>query len=167
MTEEWREVIGWPYEASTLGRVRRIARCQGSRQQILKPARTARKTWRWQVAFSAAGRRRSFTVAQVVALAFLGPRSPEKEINHKDGDRLNDRADNLEYVMLQQNREHAVRFDLMSHVTRRSKLTPQDVVEIRRRRAAGESRRSVAVAFGICTRQVSIITARKQWRAVA
>lgn len=44
-----------------------------------------------------------------------------------------------------------------------SKLTAEQVVEIRKRRAAGESQRSVAKAFGIHFNHVSRITRGERW----
>ena len=112
LTEYWKAIPNWPYEASNLGHVRRRTRCKGSRRQILQPARTARKpAWRWSVCLSdtATGRRRTFLIAVLVAAAFRGPRPLGKEVNHKDGNRLNDHARNLEYMTPADNRAHALR----------------------------------------------------------
>lgn len=48
-----------------------------------------------------------------------------------------------------------------------AKLTEQDVLEVRRRRAAGESRKVVAAAFGISPTMVSLITTGRFWRDAA
>lgn len=49
----------------------------------------------------------------------------------------------------------------------RAKLTDADVLEIRRRRKAGESRISVAAAFGIHKNTVSGLTNGRAWRHLA
>jgi hypothetical protein len=48
----------------------------------------------------------------------------------------------------------------------RAKLTPDDVREIRRRRAAGEPRKAIAESFGIDVTNVSMIALRKTWAHV-
>lgn len=49
----------------------------------------------------------------------------------------------------------------------RAKLTEADVVRIRERVAAGETRVAVAAAFGVANQLVSGIVARKYWQHVA
>lgn len=48
-----------------------------------------------------------------VTECFLGIRSPYYEVNHKDGDKLNNRLDNLEYVSHRQNMRHAIETGLI------------------------------------------------------
>jgi hypothetical protein len=45
-----------------------------------------------------------------------------------------------------------------------AKLTPPEVVEIRRRAALGESRESLARAFGVCAMNIRFIVIRRSWR---
>ena len=48
----------------------------------------------------------------LVAEAFLGPCPKGKEANHRDGDRKNNAASNLEFVTHSQNVRHALRLGL-------------------------------------------------------
>ncbi|QGK90421.1 HNH homing endonuclease [Acinetobacter phage vB_AbaP_APK44] len=52
------------------------------------------------------GKRTSHTVHRLVMAAFLG--SSELEVNHKDGNKSNNRLDNLEYVTSSENKLHAL-----------------------------------------------------------
>jgi hypothetical protein len=61
------------------------------------------------------GQTKRLKVHRLVALAFIGPNPKGLEINHKDGDRLNPHADNLEYVTRSQNARH--RFYRAKHKT--------------------------------------------------
>lgn len=47
-----------------------------------------------------------------------------------------------------------------------AKITEDDVREIRRRRAAGETGRAVAAAYGVSPAQITAITNRTAWRHV-
>jgi hypothetical protein len=48
----------------------------------------------------------------------------------------------------------------------RSKLTEEDVVAIRRRRAAGETTVSLGLEFGVSPMNIGLIANRKRWRHV-
>ena len=50
-------------------------------------------------------------IHRLVAASFFG-RNDDLEVNHKDGDKLNNNVDNLEYVTRSQNIQHAVRTGL-------------------------------------------------------
>jgi hypothetical protein len=53
--------------------------------------------------------KRTTPIASLVGLAFIGPKPTGLQINHKDGNKTNNRSDNLEYCTAQENRLHAVR----------------------------------------------------------
>lgn len=88
MRETWKPVVGHPnYEVSDLGRVYSN---RGAR--ILKPGVASNG-----YPTVALGRGNTRTLHSLVADAFLGPRPEGQEVRHKDGDRMNPRADNLVY----------------------------------------------------------------------
>lgn len=96
-TEEWRSVPGYDrrYQVSSLGRVRS---CLNGKHRVLTPQnnrgyRTI-KLGRGHV---------TCYLHKVVALAFLGPKPEGLEIDHIDGDRANNRVDNLRYLTHAQN----------------------------------------------------------------
>ncbi len=47
------------------------------------------------------------SVHKLVAAAYMGPAPEGKEVNHKDGDKQNNRPGNLEYVSRSENMRHA------------------------------------------------------------
>jgi len=91
--EEWRDIPGWPYQVSNLGRVRRV--------HLVKPIRTE-KTYE-RIALSRGRRRqrsreteRAFFVHRLVAEAFIGPCPTDKShVAHKDGNPRNNKVENL------------------------------------------------------------------------
>jgi hypothetical protein len=67
------------------------------------------------VTLSKEGRIRYFTVHSLIALAFLGPRPEGGVVNHIDGNKLNNRPDNLEYCTPKENAEHAAYLGLTNN----------------------------------------------------
>lgn len=61
------------------------------------------------ITLSNKGRNKMFTVHSLIALTFIGERPHGYQVNHKDGDKHNNNADNLEYVTPSENGLHAYR----------------------------------------------------------
>lgn len=112
-------------------------------------------------------------VHRLVAAAFIGPCPVGNQVNHRDLNKQNNHVSNLEYVTLQQNVDHARAGGRYNEAVRhcgrrgeansRAKLTAKVATEIRSRRAAGESTRSVADAVGISTNHVRAVSRGVYW----
>jgi HNH endonuclease/NUMOD4 motif len=123
--EVWHQIPGYEgwYEASTYGRIRR--RDNDVPGKVLRGV-LMKKKGRLKVTLSVNNTRKDHFVHSLVAAAFLGSKPPQLEVNHIDGDKLNNASFNLEYVTRKQNREHASKNELYACV----KLTKEKVVEI-------------------------------------
>ena len=165
----WRTVPGYPaYEVSVDGLVRR---CQGFRcrraHRVLVPF--VRPNGYAQILLYQGGQRRRFGVHQLVALAFLGPKpSPQHEVAHLDGQRLNNHVSNLAWLLPIENDAHK---DL--HGTRlrgsqihSAKLVEAQVVLIRQALAVGIRQCALAQTYGVSDSTVSLIARAKTWRHV-
>lgn len=90
------------------------------------------------------------------------------EINHKNGNRGDNRLENLELVTKSENLIHAYRCLSRSRVSGEKngmcKLTKEKVVEIRTRLTAGESSRSIGRTFGVSHKAVLKIAHGESWR---
>lgn len=113
MAEIWRAIPGYEglYEASTEGRIRSVARTATGRwgtcrrrSTILKPTPTGKGYL--QVRFSVDGEKSQPLVHRLVAAAFLPNPRRLPQINHKDGDKANNRIDNLEWCTASENALH-------------------------------------------------------------
>ena len=73
-------------------------------------------------------------VHRIVAEMYVPNPEKKEQVNHKDGNKLNNNADNLEWVTNQENRDHAVKHGLHVHGEDCpwAKLTARDVACIRR-----------------------------------
>lgn len=106
-----------------------------------------------------------YFIHRLVLETFVGPCPAGMECRHLNGDRIDNRVENLAWGTRQQNA-----YDRIAHGTQvrgmthhKSKLTDSDVAEIRRRIAAGERGVDVARAFSITPAEVSKIKLRQVW----
>lgn len=125
MEEQWKDIPGYEgiYQASTYGRIRSIegkttqSTWHGERrwkERVLKPKGCAdyRKIG-YRVSLWKDKKPRDFLVARLVATTYLGDNiETSLTVNHKDGDRLNNRIENLEWLTVAGNIQHGFMNDL-------------------------------------------------------
>lgn len=72
-------------------------------------------------------------VHRLVAEKYIPNPNNYEQVNHKDGNKLNNSVENLEWVSNQQNRNHAIKNDLYIHGSKCpwAKLNEDDVIYIR------------------------------------
>ena len=173
MSEEiWKDVIGYEglYQVSSLGRVMRLAGGQGATPgRILKPGRVSKGYL--MVSLYRDGKRTDRYIHRLVAKAFLGDAPPGCEVNHRNGNKTDNRVENLEWVTHAENLNHA--HDTLGKEIPRgeahgnARLIRQQVIEIRKLAATGElSQRELGEMFGVSKRLIWAIVHRKAWQHV-
>lgn len=102
----------------------------------------------------------------LVLAAFVGPRPPGKCACHADGTRTNNRIDNLRWDTRSANERDKERHGTSNRGQRngQSKLTAEQVEEIRSRRKAGESFTSISADFDVHCSHLSAICRGKNWK---
>lgn len=111
-TEIWKPVVGFEgrYEVSSLGRLKALARkiyYVDGRVGFLSERLihgTLNTTGYYCVTFDSSKRK---AIHQVVAEAFLPKTEYKHTVNHKDGNKLNNKIENLEWVSYKENNKHA------------------------------------------------------------
>jgi NUMOD4 motif./HNH endonuclease. len=93
------------YEASSFGRIRSA---WSGRVRVASPQTNGYLI----VGLSKDGNVRTHLVHKLIAITFIGPRPAGLTINHIDGDKVNNRPENLEYCTQEANDEHAARLGL-------------------------------------------------------
>lgn len=103
-----------------------------------------------------------------ITLAFFGERKKGLSVNHKDGNKLNNHIDNLEYVTESENRLHAYKMGLQKpkkgSLNGNSKLTEKEVKEIREA-AKGKryyGRKKLAEKYGVSECAIKEIVNRRK-----
>lgn len=122
-------------------------------------------------------------IHRLVAKCFIPAVKGKNIINHKDGNKLNNKIENLEWCTQQENYDHAIKLGLMkkpqkgfygggfglgeSHIN--SKLTEKEVKEIRKRyihRVWGKGQRFLAKEYGVSNCVISKLVNRLTWKSV-
>lgn len=165
MEEAWLPIAGFEasHEVSNFGHVRTTAR----REHILAP-KVGRGYYR--AVLTVKGTQHVRLIHRLVAEMFLGPAPSDRhQVNHIDGDKLNNRADNLEWCTASENGKHAYRVGLS--VSRkgsqhgRAKLNEEQIAEIRSLRGI-VPHRVLAARFGVQQTHISRIMRGVRWAHV-
>lgn len=178
MEEEWRDIPGIAtvrLQASSLGRVRRIgpkrlARSPHSRPQDLEQ-KTITDGWVADTGYRrvmVGGGAKKY-VHQLVCEAFHGPAPPSKsQVSHIDGDKLNNRPENLRWADWKDNRaDGRVVGEIKTGEERHNSiLTERDVLDVRELHAGGLGMREIGRSFGICHQHVGDIIRRRTWKHI-
>ena len=151
--ERWLPVKGYEglYEVSDQGRVKRVAGGQGASAHKILRGWIANTGYR-MCALCVNGASRSFLVHRLVAVAFVQGDS-SLTVNHKDGDKLNNTPENLEWISQSENTKHSHKNGLAntSGQFKPYKIHPQERQTVRDLVAAGMSKAAVARKYNCST----------------
>lgn len=178
--EEWRAVIGYKgrYEVSSLGRVRSVARnfwqrgkynntvLYHKKSRLLKPS-PERPEHRYPVVVlhKKPLKQRTRAVHLLVLEAFVGLCPKGLEACHWDGDHRNARLTNLRWDTSKSNKADMLRHGTVARgkMLPQTRFTAEQVLYIRRRKAAGEHMTKMAKEYDVHQRTIEAICARRSW----
>lgn len=140
------------------------------RFKILKPAKSIDGYLKTML-LGDDGKYHTTTVHKLVACAFIGEKTKGFEVNHKDGNKTNNKPDNLEYVSRSENIKHAYDNGLITPkagiLNGNSKLNDYAVKTIREHaKNSGRyyGRKELAQRFGISEAHVKdIVNSKTLW----
>ena len=112
------------------------------------------------------GRKRIFCVHRLVAKAFLEEKPPGHEVHHRDHDRFNNRASNLEYVTSAENKLAAVANGYCGERRYNAVFTEEKVARARSMHRDGWMIKEIARELGVSYSATKHVVAGRTWKHV-
>jgi len=162
----WTERITGPANGTErlTGRWRKLK----TKLQIQQAKPTHTPIYRLRACLSKDGREYHRFVHILVCEAFHGPRPDGMLATHVNGDSMDNRADNVRWNTPKGNTEDAIRHGTLRRGEQhgQSRVTEDQVREIRRRFADGETEKSLGNEHGITERAIQFIVRREHYKHV-
>jgi len=127
------------------------------------------KTGYLEVSPKKSGKRIKHLVHRLVGIAFVSGYREDLTINHINGNKLDNRVENLEWVSLARNTQHQWETGLVNlrgERQPRSKLTSKQVVYIRQLLSQGIPAHTLAIIAGVSPSLIAFIRDGKRWPEV-
>ena len=162
--EIWKDVSSHPgYRVSNLGRI--------ANGKVLLTQTINGRGYLQVKMYNIAGERKSERVHRIVAAAFVPNPLQKREVNHKDGDKHNNAASNLEWCTGRENVCHAVKNGLVKrrsgaahHMCRYDEQTIHTVCKMLKE---GKRPPYIEKTLGIRQGYVSKIASKEVWRVIS
>lgn len=177
LDEIWHDVIGYEglYKVSNLGNVKMLQRLLPDKrilkEKILK--QQIQRNGYLLVGLRKEGKQKFILVHRIVASAFIPNIENKKQVNHIDGNKLNNKVNNLEWVTASENIKHAyktgLKHTLIGELNGNSKIKKEDVDFIRKNYKPYDrifSRKKLAEMFNISIATVKKILSNDLWKEV-
>jgi hypothetical protein len=164
MEEVWKDIPGYEgkYQASNLGRIRSLDRPRFKGRVLKHDKRLSskdRKRAYYTICFSVDGFTKYEYVHRCIAKTFVENPENKSEVNHINGDKLNNAVSNLEWINRKDNCKHS-----RSVLRKRGKsLTVDQVLEIIELYGKGMMMKDIAKLYKIRKLTVGEILNEKYW----
>lgn len=173
--EIWKDIEGYEgiYQVSDKGNVKSLARKvrhpKGGFKNLKE--RTLKATivnGYYQVDLSKEGKIKRFLIHRIVAKTFIDNHLGKPQVNHIDGNKLNNDSRNLEWVTSSENVLHSYENGLSEHMkgilNGHARIGDSDVLEIRRKYSAGYSQKELGSIYKLSESTVQCIVEMRTWK---
>lgn len=169
MGEVWKDIDGYVgyYQVSSHGRVRSLPRTVNGRfyKGRVRSTKLNNKKQYPKISLYVNGVSTYYKVHQLVARSFIPNPENKREVNHIDGNKLNNHIDNLEWVTSKENKEHNKKLGITRIGSRHqnSIINEEIALEIKKMLHQGVKQKDIAKLFGIGESIVSEVKLEKTW----
>ncbi len=168
MGEVWKDIPGYEglYQISSMGRLKsfkqsksgKVLSCKNSKGDYIRVVLRGKGV-----------KNRSASIHRLVAEAFVPNPNDKPEVNHKDNNKQNNRAENLEWVTRKENANHAIRHNpnIIKGMVRYNRyVRPKTILQYSRRGGlVAEYPNSMAAqrATGVCNRNILQVASKDEF----
>jgi hypothetical protein len=164
------------YEASNYGRIKSLGIYHGrtnnffNKPHIIKPQKTQDGYLLYSL--SNRGKQNYVTAHRIIATTFIENENYKLQVNHIDGDKTNNKVNNLEWCTASENIKHAFNTGLKVAVVKgmpkeknpNAKYTQELIDEIRKKRKQGYKLIELEKEYHITASYISQICNKKFWK---
>lgn len=179
--ENWTKLVGYPeyeesYEVSDSGNIRSvdrlivdsIGRKTFYKGTLLQPSKN--RSGYMMINFRLNGSKLPVVIHRVVAKAFVDKVEGKDYVNHKDGDKENNKKENLEWCTSKENKEHSIKLGTtkirFGEQSPNNKLTSTQVIDIKERLINKETYKSIAEIFNVNYGTIGAIKNKLIWKHI-
>lgn len=178
MNEEWKilELEGHLYEVSNLGKIRSVDRIsytkdekekwyKGRELQIFQTERG----YCYVNITSSKGTTTQYKIYRLVATCFVdGKKRGKTQVNHKDGNKENNKSENLEWASNKENSKHAQSNLLYCQGSKHphSKFSEDEILKIREQYKSGASQAELRKKYHVSNATMFNIVHNISWKSV-
>jgi hypothetical protein len=123
----------------------------------------------YMISVSKNNKSKPYRVHRLLAENYIPNNFNKPQINHKDGDKLNNDLANLEWVTNRENNTHALKIGLINNSGEKNgmaKLKNEDIPKIRELLNSGMSQYKIAKIFNISRSAIENIKVRGNWKHI-
>jgi hypothetical protein len=120
----------------------------------------------YMISVSTNNKTKPYRVHRLLAEMFIPKIDGFDHVNHKDGNKLNNSLDNLEWCTNKQNIQHAFKNGLINNTNENNgmaKLNKESVIEIKKLLASGLSQYKIAKTYNVSRSAILKIKLNKTW----